>query len=68
MLKSYTCNDSRRDIDFFFSKKRGREKQMALNRSLLGHITASSTMRKHNIACQKCWDYCQEKKKRHCGG
>lgn len=69
----YSCEDCRKDIDFFFEGpawvdyQPSREQEEAQNRAL-GHMTAGSTHGKHNIDCQKCWDYYEGMKRKHCGG
>ena len=65
---AYSCEDAKKDIDFFFSGERSLEKEEALNRALYRHMTVGSALKKHNILCQKCWDYYQEMKREHCGG
>ena len=69
--EDYTCEDAKKDIDFFFSGERTPEKpeqEEALKRALYEHMTKGSKIGKHNIACQKCWDYYQEMKRTYCGG
>jgi len=69
--KAYVCKDAIRDIDFYFSGDEGKttqEQDKALNRALYEHMTLGTVLKKHNIACQKCWDYYQEMKRRYCGG
>lgn len=66
----YTCEDAKKDIDFYFSGggKTTPEQVEALNRVLYKHMTAGSMPRKHIIACQECWNYYQKMKREHCGG
>jgi DNA-directed RNA polymerase subunit RPC12/RpoP len=66
----YNCREALEDIDFYYSGKGANtpEQEKALNRALYGHMVVGSTKEKHQIACQKCWDYYQEMKRKHCGG
>ena len=65
----YTCNNAKKDIDFFFEGTvLTPEKDEALNRALYGHMTCGSVVGNHNIACKPCWDYYMEQKRMFCGG
>jgi len=68
LKENYTCKDAKEDIDLVFSGKSVQEHIDALDRALDWHMTVGTTVEKHNISCQSCWDYYQEMKRRHCGG
>jgi len=64
------CKTAKEKIDFFFSgqEKMSQEQEQALNEVLYKHLTVGTTIRKHNVSCQSCWDYYQGKKRHYCGG
>lgn len=66
----YTCEDVKKDVDFYFSGKgkTTQKQEEAIKRAIFKHMTVSSTLEKHNIACRKCWNYYQEMKRTYCGG
>jgi len=65
----YCCRDSKADIDFFFSQpgqnKKGVPEELF---SALNHMAKGTTLERHNVSCQKCWDYYMDMKRKHCGG
>ncbi|KKQ46129.1 MAG: hypothetical protein US63_C0006G0006 [Candidatus Moranbacteria bacterium GW2011_GWC2_37_8] len=66
----YCCRDAKSDIDFHFSHPWQSEKgepPEELFRAL-HHMTKGTTLERHNVSCQKCWDYHEAMKRKHCGG
>lgn len=66
--RNYTCEEAHYDIEFFFSSpKMDKGREEVLFRAL-EHMTQGTTVEKHNISCQPCWDFYMEMKRQHCGG
>ena len=64
------CKTAKKKIDFFFlgAGTPTEKREEVLNDVLYKHLTVGSTVRKHNVSCQLCWDYYQGMKQQHCGG
>ena len=63
------CKTARRKIDsYFVDPAPSKETEEALRDVLYNHLTMGTTVEKHNVSCQTCWDYYEEMKQRYCGG
>jgi len=70
-----TCEMAKKMIDEFFAmpSTSSNDNLKALREDLISdvigsHLTVGSTVGKHNVSCQSCWDYYQSMKRKHCGG
>jgi len=62
------CKQCKSNIDAFFSTPSASEEQLRKMHAALAHMTAGTTVKKHNVSCRPCWDYYQEQQRVHVGG
>lgn len=68
----YTCEDARRDIDFYFENRKPTKNGSELADADSAHTRALTHIRvgwtaggKRFLVCQACWDYYNNQKERH---